>query len=202
MQTIHIFDLDQTTVNSDHRVLPLLDENRNLDLKRYRDEACKHELIQKDKLLPLADYMRLLIKQGEKVVVCTARLMSNSDYVFLRKHGLRAPLVLSRDQLHKFFPAEKIDQIYNSGDAKYKGYYFDMLKARFGNNCDYIMYDDHKGVLEAARERGFYTVDALQMNAMLENAYITGFNDCEEISWSETESLIDTVLTDAHLSAV
>lgn len=191
MKRIHIFDLDQTVVNSDHRVLPLLDENRNLDLQRYKDEACKHHLIQQDTLLPLAGYMRQLIQAGEQVIICTARFMSKSDYIFLRKNGLRAPLVLSRDQLHKHFKADQIADIYNSGDGKYKGYYFDMLLERFGKGNEFIMYDDHQGVLVAARERGFTAIDAISLNLMLDVAYENGFTDAEAEAWTESESLID-----------
>lgn len=191
---IHVFDLDQTVVNSDHRVKPLLDSDNNLDLQRYKDEACKHDLIQQDTLLPLATYMQQLLQQGEIVVICTARFMSKSDYIYLRKNGLRTPLVLSRDQLHKHFPAEMVNKIYNSSDSKYKGYYMDLLKAKFGNNSDFIIYDDHKGVLAVAREKGFTAIDAIQLNAMLDGAYRQGMEDMEDQLYTENEEVIDCVM--------
>lgn len=193
IKRVHIFDLDGTTIDSAHRVLPLIDSNGDLDLDRYRKEACKHELIQRDTLLPLASYMQQLIKQGEQVVICTARFMQKSDYVFLRKNGLRAPLVLSRDQLHKFFPSHLVNRIYNSGDAKYKGYYFDMLTGRYGRNIEYIMYDDHQGVLAAAKDRGFTAIDAVNLNTMLDIAYTDGYTDAEQDAWTESESIIDVL---------
>lgn len=193
MQTVHIFDLDGTTIDSFERVEPCLREGGDLDLDKYRKEACVHNKVMRDKLMPLAEYMKALIAKGEIVVICTARHMANSDYYYLRKNGLRVPLVLSRDQLHKHFTAEQVQRIYNSGDAAYKGAYFDMLLERFGTNHEFIMYDDHQGVLKAAKARGFTAIDATNLNLMLEIAYQQGFNDMEELAYNESESLIESL---------
>ena len=198
-KTIHIFDLDRTVICSDHRVKPCMNGNE-LDLQKYINEACKPELIEKDSLLPLAEYMKLLIAQGEFVAICTARHMANADYIFLRQNGLRVPLLMSRDRVKDFFPSNKVKTVYNSSDADYKGYYMDIIKAQFGDNCQYIIYDDHQGVLATAKEKGFYTVDAIVINKMLDSAYAEGFIDCEQESFAETESLIDSVITELALA--
>lgn len=191
MQQIHIFDLDGTVVNSELRVKPCLKPNGDLDLDMYKREACTHEKIQTDTLLPLAKYMQSLMQQGAKVIVCTARHMSKSDYVFLRKNKLRPALILSRDQLHKHFTHDKVIEIYNSGDAAYKGAYFDLLRTKFKG--EFIMYDDHKGVLAAAQKRGFSIVDAVQMNQILDKMYEVGYIDGLDDSDSEIDSLVDDI---------
>ena len=171
---INLWDLDGTVINSAHRVLPLLDKDGNLDLNRYRNEACKHELIIQDSLLPLVELMRRQMSAPNTInYIITARAMSKSDYYFLRKQGLRGRngdniQVFSRDTIHRFAPLESVKHIYNSRDADYKAFYFDHIIRLHGrNNVNYTMYDDHKGVLEKAREYGFNAIDATQLNEML-----------------------------------
>lgn len=201
MKRVHIFDLDHTTIDSSHRVNPCLDKDGNLNLQQYIDEACKPELIERDRLLPLATYMQQLIEAGEKVVICTARYMNNADYVYLRKNKLRVPLILSRDQLKNHFPVQRAAQISKMSDAKYKGHYFDMLKGRFPDAQQFIMYDDHQGVLAAAHDRGFYTVDAIVMNQMLNESFGAGYECAEEQIESEIVSLVDDALVVGMLGA-
>lgn len=191
MKKVHVFDLDQTVINSDHRVLPLLDENNNLDLARYVSEACTHELIQKDQLLPLASYMQQLIQSGEKVVICTARHMSKSDYIFLRKNGLRTPLVLSRDQLVKHFNPDRARALYRSSDATYKGAYMDLVKAKFSGSNEFIIYDDHKGVLAVASEKGFTAIDAISLNRMLDSVLATALEELTDQLDAEHDSFVE-----------
>lgn len=193
MKKVFVFDLDQTVICSDHRVLPLLDENRNLDLKRYRNEACKHELIQQDSLLPLAHYMQQLLQDGALVAICTARHMSKSDYVYLRKNGLRAPIIFSRDQLAKHFNAKDAKRIYNLSDSQYKAAYFDLMLSKFGRNAEYTVFDDHQGVLSVAKERGFAAIDAVELNRMLTGQFIQGYEQGEQDGFTEAESIADDV---------
>lgn len=173
MQKVNIWDLDGTVINSYHRVLPCLDTAGNLNLQMYKEQACKHELIQQDGLLPLVELMRQSMNNpGEINYIVTARLMSKSDYYFLRTQQLRGRgkdniQVFARDTLHKFFDADKVKDIYMSGDAKYKRNYFELIRQRHGNdNVAYTVYDDHQGVLAVAREMGFNAVDATVINDM------------------------------------
>ncbi len=171
---VNIWDLDGTVINSFHRVQPCLDKAGNLDLNRYLSEACKHELIVQDSLLPLVELMRRQMDAPNTInYIVTARTMFKSDYYFLRKQGLRGRnkdniQVFSRDTIHKFAPLSDVKHIYNSRDADYKAFYFDHIIRLHGREgVNYTMYDDHKGVLEKAREYGFNAVDATQLNEML-----------------------------------
>lgn len=169
---VMIWDLDGTIVNSFHRVAPCFDSDGNLDLNKYKNEACKHDLIMQDTLLPLVEYMRQCMNDANTLnIICTARLMSKSDYYFLRKQGLRGRgdsniRVFSRDTLHKYFEADKVSEIYRSKDAVYKSYYFELFKQLYPN-ADFTMIDDHKGVLSAAASYGFKTLDAQAVNDIL-----------------------------------
>lgn len=172
---INLWDLDGTVINSFHRVAPCFDNAGNLDLNKYAREACKHELIMQDSLLPLVELMRSHMNQPNTInYIVTARLMSKSDYYFLRKQGLRGRgedniKVLSRDTLHKYMnDPDAVKEIYHSRDAEYKAFYFDQIISRHGRDgITYTMYDDHKGVLDMARRYGFNAVDATALNDML-----------------------------------
>lgn len=190
----YIFDLDHTTIDSSHRVNPCLDEAGNLNLDKYIAEACTEEKIMRDGLLPLANYMQALIKAGEKVIVLTARHCSNADYVFLRKHGLRPTIHLSRDQLPRIFGEVAAHKIYYLGDAAYKRHYVDYLFQSMPD-YDFVFFDDHDGVLEMATDKGIKAVDAKLMNELLAmqlvDMYEQGYQDAETDTTAFIESLID-----------
>lgn len=173
MNHITIFDLDRTVIDSDHRTP--YKEGQDLDLTAYR-ALQTHENIMKDKLLPLAEYMQLLISQGEKVVIVTARRMIKSDYIFLRKNGMKRVYICSRDQLFKRFEATHATRIYNSGDSVYKRYWFEHLALKFRDHS-FTVYDDHKGVLQQAQELGFQVYDAIKVNEMLAHFLDLGFEE-------------------------
>jgi len=83
-----IFDLDGTTVNSDHRI-----GDGSLAYWRRFNTAAN---IMRDTPLPLAEQMRQAIRDGLDVVILTSRVMGHADKNWLHFHGLMAPLVLSR----------------------------------------------------------------------------------------------------------
>ena len=167
---LHLFDLDGTVIDSFHRVKPCLKENGDLDLAKYKSEACKHELIQRDQLLPLVSYMRERIAaarvSGDTVGICTARLLSKSDYVFLRKHGIKTDLIYSRDKLAKYFGSDA-PRIYSLGDTAYKAEYI-KLAQRTRDEKSIVLYDDHDGVLDMAWRLGVLAYDAKVINKDLE----------------------------------
>lgn len=172
---VNIWDLDGTVINSFHRVKPCFKPNGDLDLEKYKREACSHELIQADSLLPLVELMRQQMEASDTVnYIVTARAMSKSDYYFLRKQGLRGRgddniQVFSRDTLHKHCNPADYKTLYHSGDATYKRHYFTLLRRLHGfDNVTYTVYDDHQGVLREARAMGFNAIDARQLNDMLE----------------------------------
>lgn len=163
--TFHLFDLDGTVIDSFKRIAPCLKSNGDLDLDLYRATACNHDAIQTDTLLPLYSQMIGLINSGDSVGICTARLMSKSDYYFLRKIGLkRVNFIASRDRLARYFGAEA-PTIYSMNDAAYKAKWIDLMQGMYRDR-QFIVYDDHHGVLNMAARKGIRTVDAKQYNAL------------------------------------
>lgn len=170
---VNIWDLDGTVINSFHRVQPCLcPTTGNLDLQKYLKQACSHELVMQDTLLPLVETMRRCFNEANTVnVIVTARTMSKSDYVFLRQNGLRGRngqnvRVMSRDSLAKYFPHHEVKSIYSSRDADYKRRYFELLLAEYPG-AEFTVYDDHKGVLAVAASMGFRVLDAEMVNDIL-----------------------------------
>lgn len=169
IRRVNIFDLDGTVIDSFHRVRPHLDDAGNLDLAGYISEACTHEKIMDDELLPLAEVMKTNIKDGETHnIVVTARTTYKSDYYYLRKQGLlthqpQAARLMTRTTLHKYFDLSDVPEIYSSRDAEYKRKYFEVIRAMYPN-AEITVFDDHQGVLKVAAEMGFKVVDAVLFN--------------------------------------
>lgn len=153
---IYIFDLDHTVIDSSHRQLTRADGSLDLDHWIENNTADK---IMQDKLLPLAELMRSAYRMGHTVIVCTARVLSIPDYVFLEKHNLRAHAILSR-------PTGCTD-----ADADLKrellfSHFRDQPLARWARNA--VFYDDNLGVLEMAKSLGIMTKNAVQLNSKLQ----------------------------------
>lgn len=193
--TVHIFDLDGTTIDSFHRVAPCLTSTGDLDLQKYRNFACVHELIMNDDLLPLAGYMRTLMQQGKPVVICTARKMANSDYVFLRKNKMKSSFICSRDQLFKRFPSDQAKLFYGMKDADYKRQWLQYLQGMYPLH-NMIIYDDHAGVLEMAQQFGITALDAKALNNISNASYKTGFMDALDYFEAEADELIQDVINE------
>ena len=191
--TVHIFDLDGTTIDSFHRVKPCLKVNGDLDLQLYRDQACQHDLIMNDSLLPLAKYMKDLMLAGKPVVICTARKMTKSDYVFLRQNKMKPSFICSRDQLFKRFPLDHAKQIYNMKDSDYKRHWLQYLQGMYPLH-NMIIYDDHDGVLEMAQQFGITALDAKALNSISNAGYTSGFLDAWDAFDAEADELIQDVI--------
>tara|TARA_B000000441_G_C21716563_1_gene336128 strand:+ start:495 stop:992 length:498 start_codon:yes stop_codon:yes gene_type:complete len=145
-----VFDLDQTIVDSSHRT-PL--KNGRVDIPAYvRLQTPKN--IDKDSILPLADKMRREFKRSF-IVVCTARKMTDYDYLFLKRNNL-------------FF-----DEIYERGnvpshisklqDAEYKSACLHKYK-----DINYTFYDDSKEVIKKFKNfDNVKMVDSVSLNKRL-----------------------------------
>lgn len=94
---IHIYDLDGTVIDSDHRYRNL--PNGSIDLP-YWIENSTPEKVAMDSLMPLAaQYIRDLLDPSTYVVVATARLMAESDLIFLaNKLGMPDYMISRRDR--------------------------------------------------------------------------------------------------------
>lgn len=191
--TVHIFDLDGTTIDSFHRVKHCLKSDGDLDLQLYRDRACSHALVKQDSLLPLAKYMQTLIQAGKPVVICTARKMSKTDYVFLRQNKMKPSFICSRDQLFKRFNRDHAKQIFNMKDADYKRHWLRYLQGMYPLHS-MIIYDDHEGVLEMAQQLGITALDAKALNSISNASYTEGFVDAWDAFEAEAEEIIQEVI--------
>ena len=151
-----IFDLDGTIVNSDHRKLTSNDGSINLNHWR---ENCTREKIFADTLLPLADHWKAV--QGIRdnfIIVCTARVMSEADFDFLRSHGLKWEFMISRtegdsrgDAMMKFC---KLYELANSLSLSWRG---------FASRCE--MFDDNLSVIDLLSASGIMVNNATACNA-------------------------------------
>jgi NurA-like 5'-3' nuclease len=153
----YIFDLDHTVVDSSHRQLTSVDGS--LDLQNWIAN-CTKEKILADKVLPIAKIMRSAYRNGHTVIICTARVLSVWDHVFLADNNLRSHAILSRakgddridhemkrDLLLKYFSAQKIPV------------------ARWTRTA--VFYDDNQAVLDMANKLGISTRDAITLNKQL-----------------------------------
>lgn len=125
-----IYDLDGTVIDSAHRYRTLPDGS--IDLPAWIRLATR-ENIMKDTLLPLANLWRLQLQRGHRIIVCTARVMSPWDHLFLRNHGLFSHRILSR-------PKGCV-----TSDATLK---LEQLSPVVNNPKQTTMYEDHDGVRE------------------------------------------------------
>jgi hypothetical protein len=164
MPVLHIFDLDRTVIDSDHRT-PYKAGTQELDLAAYR-KMQTHSNIMRDQLLPLALYMRILIANGEAVGIVTARRMTRSDYYFLRSRNIKPAIICSRDRLYRITGLDYLSEAYYSSDSEYKGYWLDYIQATYPNHMIKV-YDDHKGVLEVANSMGILAYDAVSINSLM-----------------------------------
>ena len=152
-----IWDLDGTVIDSRHRYSTL--ENGDIDLPKWISDNTR-ENIDKDSLLPLAELMRSNYRQGDIVIICTARVLGIWDHCFLADNDLKAHFVLSRALGD------------NRGDAEMKKAkliaLFADLKipfARWTKNATF--YDDNVGVLSMAESIGISAKNALRLNLKL-----------------------------------
>ena len=106
----------------------------------------------KDSLLPLADFMKALIKADKNVWICTARNMKKADFDFLASHGLNAKIILSR----------KEGDFRNDAELKTA-----ILKRLFNlkqfQGMEKIMFDDNKIIRKELQKLGIKT---LHQNAL------------------------------------
>ncbi len=65
IKRVNIWDLDGTVINSMRRLQQCFKPNGDLDLDVYRREACTHEAIMTDSLLPLVEVMKQSVERGE-----------------------------------------------------------------------------------------------------------------------------------------
>ena len=142
---IFIFDLDGTTIDSSHRFTGTAEGK--VDLAKWIEDSTRENIF-KDTLLPLAKFMKSLMKQNANVWICTARNMKQDDFDFLAHHGIKAKTILCRkDGDHRADAEMKI--------AKLKR----LFNLKQFQNSEKIMFDDNPTIRhELKKEVGINTL--------------------------------------------
>lgn len=143
-------DLDGTIIDSSHRTRFL--PNGDFDLA-YWVEHSVAEMIDKDRLLPIASVVKEFMKTGFTVIGVTARVMSDADFKFLQKHELTFDLVLHRED------SLELDSLLKS--RRLQEYF------RKSNKLPFIAIDDNQANLEVFDRFGFRTFHAKYLNTKL-----------------------------------
>ena len=152
-----IFDLDHTVIDSSHRQITRPDGS--LDLAAWRQNNTRANIM-RDTLLPLAAQWRRLAKKNVTIVICTARVMGEHDYEYLRHNGLRWDACLSRREGDATPDADlKEKMIRNYARTRPMGW---------GKFCaTAVFYDDNKSVLKMLDRIGIKAYDSLTLNERL-----------------------------------
>ena len=144
-KAIYIFDLDGTTIDSSHRFTGTAEGKVNL--AKWIEDSTRENIF-KDTLLPLAKFMKALMKANQNVWICTARNMKQDDFDFLAHHGIKAKTILCRkDGDHRADAEMKI--------AKLKR----LFNLKQFQNSEKIMFDDNPTIrYELKKELGINTL--------------------------------------------
>jgi hypothetical protein len=147
---IYIFDLDGTVVDSSHRFTGTAEGK--VDLAKWIEDSTRENIF-KDSLLPLAKFMKALMKANQNVWICTARNMSKDDFDFLAENGIKAKTILCRkDGDHRADAEMKT--------AKLKR----LFNLKQFQNAEKIMFDDNKSIQKEMPKIG---INCLHQNALM-----------------------------------
>jgi phosphoglycolate phosphatase-like HAD superfamily hydrolase len=142
---IYIFDLDGTVVDSSHRFTGTAEGK--VDLAKWIEDSTRENIF-KDSLLPLAKFMKALMKANQNVWICTARNMSKDDFDFLAENGIKAKTILCRKDGDHRADAEmktaKLKRLFNLKQFK---------------NAEKIMFDDNKTIQQEMPKIGIRCLD-------------------------------------------
>lgn len=145
---ISIYDLDGTIIDSSHRATH--DENGNIDLANWKAKSTKDFIFQ-DSLMPLYTQLVKDYKNGNMVILCTARELGKWDLEYIHMHNIYYDRIISR-------PTGNI-----TTDSKLKQnqlrYLFSLPQYAFKQK---IFYDDNDNNLMALADLGAWVVDAKQ----------------------------------------
>ena len=145
---ICIYDLDGTVIDSSHRATH--DINGNIDLADWKAKSTK-ELIFNDSLLPLYCQLQQDYKEGNMVILCTARELGKWDYEFINMMNIYHDRIISRPKGNNTIDCElKKSQL---------RYLFNLKPYK---NILKVFYDDNPSNLSAIGSLGATVVDARQ----------------------------------------
>ena len=157
MESVFIFDLDGTLIDSEHRTPR--DEDGKLILSEWLALAT-WENISKDTLLPLSRMFRALKRDNARVMFCTARTLTSADRRFLAENALGCQFILSRPEGD------------NRPDGQMKR---EMLQEFFLTRWQkHQMWDDNPEVRKEVEKIGVVALDAIEANNFMEVNQING----------------------------
>jgi hypothetical protein len=147
---ICIYDLDGTIIDSSHRATH--DENGQIDLNGWKEKSTKDFIFQ-DSLMPLYTQLVKDYKNGDMVIICTAREFSKWDWEYLYTHGIYFDRVISR-------PKGNVTTDWKLKQNQLR-YLFTLPQYR---DKQKIFYDDNGNNLFALADLGATIVDAKRFN--------------------------------------
>ena len=151
---ILIYDLDGTIIDSSHRAIANKDGSINLD--KWREMSTK-DYINQDELLPM--YWQLVndYKNGDIIVICTAREMNKHDLEFIHRMGIYYDYLISRPK-----GIETIDDVLKWNQCKH---FFNLKQFK---DLTKILYDDNIKTLTRFFSKGCHIVNAKEWNRAFE----------------------------------
>ena len=144
--TICIYDLDGTIIDSSHRATH--DENGMIDLENWIANSTK-ELIYQDQLMPLYAQLVADYKNGNMVILCTARNLGIYDWEYIYAMGIYYDRVISRPRYNM-----SKDNLLKKSQLRYLR---DLPQYK---DKEKIFYDDNQSNLHSISDLGFKVVDA------------------------------------------
>ena len=143
---ICIYDLDGTIIDSSHRATH--DADGNIDLADWKAKSTK-ELIFNDSLLPLYCQLQQDYKEGNMVILCTARELGEWDYEYIHMMNIYYDRIISRPKGNN-----TIDCELKKSQLKY------LFNLKPYKNILKVFYDDNPSNLSAIGSLGATVVDA------------------------------------------
>ena len=137
---ICIYDLDGTVIDSSHRATH--DEQGNIDLANWKAKSTKDFIFQ-DSLMPLYSQLVKDYKNGDMVILCTARELGKWDWEYLYFHNIYFDRVISRPK----------GNMTNDGELKKNQlrYLFSLPQYK---DKEKMFYDDNENNLKSVSELG------------------------------------------------
>ena len=143
---ICIYDLDGTVIDSSHRATH--DAQGNIDLANWKANSTK-DLIFQDSLLPLYCQLQKDYKNGDMVIICTARELGEWDWEFIHFNNIYYDRIISRP-----IGNTTTDSLLKKNQLQYL---FNLPQYR---NYEKIFYDDNPSNLSAIGSLGATVINA------------------------------------------
>jgi len=146
--TICIYDLDGTVIDSSHRATH--DEKGNIDLDNWKAKSTKDFIFQ-DSLMPLYSQLQKDYKNGNMVILCTARELGKWDYEFIHFYNIYYDRIISRPvgNREKDYKLKKNQLRYLFTLPQYK----DKEKIFYDDNANNLWYVGTLGNIELVNPR-------------------------------------------------